>query len=402
MTVDRSDQIDQLAAALTKAQAAMSPVAKATANPFFKSKYADLAAVWEAARKPLTENGLSIVQIPTDIGEGRVGLHTLLIHESGQFIGGTAASPIPDMVTNSGKVLPAGPQSVGSAITYLRRYGLSAIAGMVSEDDDGNRTQGRARPAEDRPDENDAVPFGAYLRRPGVRDAFNEYLAAEGISLQQVLDLLKVQDIYASKEPTGEVRAKISNLIETIANPPPPGEPLSEEEEAALANSEFADEGAPEGPETPPNAPTPIRAPAPAKPATAAPARAQAPSKPRTDPMDDLRASVEAEKNKAAGISTPAEAPPAQTAEAHWSEQPGPRKWFDNKVEAMGLSQAEVLKILEVAELTAVAWDPRDTIGAINAGIARLQQKERDAKREANAKEDVAKMDAAAGQKAML
>lgn len=127
--MDKSEQINDLAAALVKAQAAIQPAIKGNINPHFKSKYADLGAIWEACRKPLADNGLSVVQMPTDAGEGRVGLTSILMHTSGQYIGCTYSTKL--QVDNA--------QGVGSALTYLRRYGLSALVGIVAdEDDDGN------------------------------------------------------------------------------------------------------------------------------------------------------------------------------------------------------------------------------------------------------------------------
>lgn len=127
---ERSTEIKNLAAALAKAQAAIQPAVKDKTNPAFRSRYADLASVWDACRKPLTDNGLSIVQMPVDAEAGRVALETMLLHVSGEFISSTVSTAL----------VKADPQGVGSALTYLRRYALSAVVGVVAdEDDDGNR-----------------------------------------------------------------------------------------------------------------------------------------------------------------------------------------------------------------------------------------------------------------------
>jgi len=120
-----SESIAELAKALAKAQAAMKPVPKDSENPFFKSKYADLAAVWENCRKPLTENGLAVIQIPENEGE-EVVITTILAHESGEWISGKLR--LPPTKTD--------PQGVGSAITYGRRYALAAMVGVCAEDED--------------------------------------------------------------------------------------------------------------------------------------------------------------------------------------------------------------------------------------------------------------------------
>jgi len=123
-----SDELGLLAGALAKAQAKFKPAAKETVNPHFKSKFADLAAVWEAIREPLSANGLSIVQLPT-VDANKVTLTTLLLHASGQWIRSDLT-----MVAAQNT-----PQGIGSCITYARRYALSAVVGVVAElDDDGN------------------------------------------------------------------------------------------------------------------------------------------------------------------------------------------------------------------------------------------------------------------------
>jgi hypothetical protein len=127
-----SEQISELAAALAAAQGMMENAIMNRINPHFKSKYADLAAIFDAARKPLSANGLAIVQT---IGDGV--LHTRLLHTSGQWI--ASEHPLP----MSGR-----PQEIGSALTYARRYSLSALIGIAAdEDDDANAAQkGNGKP----------------------------------------------------------------------------------------------------------------------------------------------------------------------------------------------------------------------------------------------------------------
>lgn len=124
--MSQSEQINELASALCKAQAEMEAAKKDSINPFFKSKYADLASVWDACRVPLTRNGLAITQttLPTD---GKcVSVVTTLMHASGQWISGTLT-----MVPTK-----PDPQGIGSSLSYARRYALSAIVGVCPEDDD--------------------------------------------------------------------------------------------------------------------------------------------------------------------------------------------------------------------------------------------------------------------------
>jgi hypothetical protein len=127
--MSQSESIKELATALAKAQSTIQPASKNATNPHFKSKYADLGAIWDACRKPLADNGLSIVQMPTDSGDGRVALITMLLHTSGEYINSTCST----------RLQQDSAQGVGSALTYLRRYALAAMVGIVAdEDDDGN------------------------------------------------------------------------------------------------------------------------------------------------------------------------------------------------------------------------------------------------------------------------
>ena len=122
----QSEQINELAAALAKAQGGLENAAKNKANPHFKSTYADLAAVLDAIRAPLSNNGLSTVQTMA-ITERCIVLRTTLLHSSGQFI--ATEYPI------AGNLAP---QQMGSAITYGRRYSLAALVGIAQDDDDAN------------------------------------------------------------------------------------------------------------------------------------------------------------------------------------------------------------------------------------------------------------------------
>jgi hypothetical protein len=137
-----SEQIGELAHALAQAQAEMEGAVKDAANPFFKSKYADLASVRAACVPFLSKHGLAVVQSPSisltaEFGAG-VTVETRLIHASGQWMAGTLSCQVKD----------ASPQSVGSAITYLRRYALQSFAGVAPEDDDAEAAQGRRKPQE--------------------------------------------------------------------------------------------------------------------------------------------------------------------------------------------------------------------------------------------------------------
>lgn len=127
--MNQSENIGELAKALTKAQAAMRGAATSGTNSHFNSVYATLDDVISAVREPLTSNGLSWVQQTDDV-EGGVGVWTMLLHESGQWIRSLTVIP-----TNQKSA-----HAVGSAITYARRFGLAAMCGISpkEEDDDAN------------------------------------------------------------------------------------------------------------------------------------------------------------------------------------------------------------------------------------------------------------------------
>ncbi len=125
----QSQEVNEIAAALVKAQTAMKPAKKEATNPFFHSKYADLSTCWEAT-DPFRVNGIAITQcpMPSEI-QGTIALDTMLLHTSGQWIRSRFIMPIAKM----------DPQGAGSAITYARRYALGCMTGLVTdEDDDGN------------------------------------------------------------------------------------------------------------------------------------------------------------------------------------------------------------------------------------------------------------------------
>jgi len=127
MDFEQSTKIDALAEALSAAQNEMGSAVKDAANPFFKSKYADLGSVVKAIKDPLSNNHLSYTQFPIR-NEQSAGVITILMHSSGQWMRSSYTLPLSKFDA----------QSVGSCITYARRYALQAIAGVPAEDDDGN------------------------------------------------------------------------------------------------------------------------------------------------------------------------------------------------------------------------------------------------------------------------
>jgi hypothetical protein len=129
MNIETSQECNELFAALAEAQAEIGTAAKGTSNPFFKSKYADLASVWAAVQAALPKHGLSVSQFPVSQDPELVSVVTVLGHKSGQWMRGTLTM----------RPVKPDPQGIGSATTYARRYALAAVAGVAPEDDDGER-----------------------------------------------------------------------------------------------------------------------------------------------------------------------------------------------------------------------------------------------------------------------
>lgn len=153
-----SEQINEIGAALALAQSRMKGAKKDSANPFFKSKYADLSSVAAACMDALNELGIAVVQAPSTSPDGAVSVETMLLHKSGQWMSETV----------TGKPKDDGPQALGSLITYLRRYSLAAFAGVAPEDDDAEAAEGRK----------DATVAPAQKVKPGGYDNWLTDLAA--------------------------------------------------------------------------------------------------------------------------------------------------------------------------------------------------------------------------------
>lgn len=170
--MNKSESIKELAAALSLAQGQMEAAKKDKENPFFRSHYSDLASVWEACREPLSKHGLSVTQL-TDVEENKLVIESVLMHKSGEWISGRLAMPI----------TKTDPQSMGSLISYGRRYALGAIVGVVSEEDnDAEGTMDRGKKEEKKPpkqeDKKDEIPEFSTETRPLAFDQLREKILA--------------------------------------------------------------------------------------------------------------------------------------------------------------------------------------------------------------------------------
>lgn len=190
MTPYQSENITELAKALLSVQRTVQPIVKDAENPFTKSWYASLNSVMEACRDALIENGIWLCQYPVPVEQpNSLGLVTKLTHaESGQWQSSLAVVPLPK----------ADPQGMGSAMTYCRRYALTAMLGMVTEDDDGERARtGRKSPTRSKLPVNTPETQKARPRDPSSINniptpsnrpsaAFENLPPLEGVTYQQV------------------------------------------------------------------------------------------------------------------------------------------------------------------------------------------------------------------------
>lgn len=124
-----SESLTKIAPAFAKAQSEIRFAVENATNPHLKNRYADLSSVIDAIKSALLSNNIAFLQTPSQSDDGKLHLTTRLLHTSGEWIEDTATCPLPKQ----------DPQGFGSALTYLRRYSLSAICGLYADDDDGDR-----------------------------------------------------------------------------------------------------------------------------------------------------------------------------------------------------------------------------------------------------------------------
>lgn len=203
----KSENIADLAKALNGAQAMQNAAKKDALNPFFKSRYATLESVWEACGEALEKNGLSIAQTVGFLPEAGPTLITTLLHISGQWIEGE--QPL------ASKGLS--PQELGSAISYARRYGLSAMLGIVEEDDDSEAAMNAAP----RPQQSVPKPQGVASEAkpaPVISEAQRRRLMAiqhkSGMPDEAVKALIAKYGFASSKDISWTVYADIVSEIE--------------------------------------------------------------------------------------------------------------------------------------------------------------------------------------------
>lgn len=187
MTQNQSATLAKFAPAFVKAQAAIKYAAKDKNNPHFKSSYADLASVMEACREALTANEIAVIQRGAPAGDGKLGLETILLHSSGEWISGTG-----EVALGRGD----GPQAYGSAITYARRYFLAAMVGVCPDDDDGEAAEGRGGQRQSAQPPRQSKPAPSPTTDPEAAE--REAALAEAWA-GEIVDALKARDGFDDK-----------------------------------------------------------------------------------------------------------------------------------------------------------------------------------------------------------
>lgn len=169
--MEHSESLNELAAALAKAQGEMKGAEMNSVNPFLKNRYADLGAVIEASRPAMAKNGLSIVQTATG-HDGTCTVETMLLHSSGQWIRSSVSL---SMGEERGK---SAAQVMGSVITYLRRYSYSAMVGVYSDADADGEAQ---KPAKARQEQTQQPAAASVPAAAMTLDEANAYKNSEGV-----------------------------------------------------------------------------------------------------------------------------------------------------------------------------------------------------------------------------
>lgn len=221
-----STEITELSKALIEVQKNLQPAVKDAVNPFVKNRYATLNSVMDTCRSALLDQGVLLTQYPVPVEGENLGLVTKLVHaESGQFQASLAVIPLskPD------------PQAMGSAFTYGRRYALSAMLGIVAEeDDDGNAACGQAKtPTRQRsartsvrqetgsqksanPDRRPLSSMLSELGLPELTPCYREYLRSEYGCTTDKLTLEQYQEQKAMLEHCRKEPLALRNFMRTL------------------------------------------------------------------------------------------------------------------------------------------------------------------------------------------
>ena len=213
-----SEQINELAEALAKAQGEIKPAQMNAVNPFLKSKYADLGAVIEAAKAVLPKHGLSVSQLVSSDGD-KIAVTTVLMHQSGQWLKDTASLVLGE---ERGK---SAAQVAGSIITYVRRYAYAAIVGIYADEDTDGEAKAQpaqvkqAEPPKPQPEQAPAPKDNGWMKDAKARSGFWAWCTEQGLSHGEVHEALKVESLNDYLGDKKDARDAIAAFIAAKSQP---------------------------------------------------------------------------------------------------------------------------------------------------------------------------------------
>jgi hypothetical protein len=206
--VIKSDNIEKFSEALAKAQAEFGIAIEDSVNPHFKSKFASYKAIHDACVPVLNRHGFSVMHLPGGEGNTLI-LLTLLAHSSGQYVGSEFRSSLKD----------TGPQAMGSAISYGKRYNLAALTGLriAEEDDDGEVAESRNAP---KPVAKPPPPAKVEAPKPDAAAAIRA-AAAKPVAAKPTLEDVKARKAALlagfwkdyGPDAMGQVAAQFENVL---------------------------------------------------------------------------------------------------------------------------------------------------------------------------------------------
>lgn len=189
--MNKSESIKNISIAMAKFQGEVKQPLKDKENPFFKSKYVPLESVVEAIMDIAPKHGLSFMQWALNNEEGNVGVATIVMHESGEFI------EFDPMFMKADKDTP---QAKGATLTYAKRYTLSAIFGITSDDDDdGNSASGNSTKQAPKQTPRPQAPkpkTSSSSQQSEIEKKAKQYIKIRDTgTISQLFDYLKISDI---------------------------------------------------------------------------------------------------------------------------------------------------------------------------------------------------------------
>lgn len=205
--IETSPSFGKIAEAIAAAQAEIDNAEKDATNPAFRSKYATLASVYNACRPALAKHKVAVIQVPFNLPEGDIGIATLLAHPSGEWIKGRLYC----------KPSKYDAHGVGSVLTYMRRYSLSAMVGVAPEDDDGNAGVGK-------PSEQKAPPPRTAARQEAPEQSGGETEDAKRTRIQGAYNAIS-KEIAETLDHADldDLRTRHNDAIEEIREFSPTG-----------------------------------------------------------------------------------------------------------------------------------------------------------------------------------